>query len=164
MFYKSLPCGKKVQFFATKSAIFFNQLFFMFLFFRSCGKKKCNLIALLLHFYCTLRVLNFSFCFIVLSVFFQPCCTCCTFPNTPHDFWATSRRVCVRARMLRGAVCSAKSSAFFLPYLYPTVFMTINHKYSIPPPPPIPENPTLIGWVFFCPLRQCWRSSGCWPL
>ena len=86
MFYKSLSCGKKVQFFATKSAIFFNQLFFMFLFFRSCGKKKCNLIALLLHFYCTLRVLNFSFCFIVLSVFFRSCCTCCTFPNTPHDF------------------------------------------------------------------------------
>ena len=86
MFYKRLSFGKKVQFFVTKSAIFFNQLFFMFLFFRSCGKKKCNLIALLLHFYCTLRVLNFSFCFIVLSVFFQPCCTCCTFPNTPHDF------------------------------------------------------------------------------
>ena len=86
MFYKSLPCGKKVQFFATKSAIFFNQLFSMFLFFRSCGKKKCNLIALLLHFYCTLRVLNFSFCFIVLCVFFRPCCTCCTFPTTPHDF------------------------------------------------------------------------------
>ena len=86
MFYKSLSCGKKVQFFATKSAIFFNPLFFMFLFFRSCGKKKCNLIALLLHFYCTLRVLNFSFCFIVLCVFFRPCCTCCTFPTTPHDF------------------------------------------------------------------------------
>ncbi|EEV87728.1 hypothetical protein HMPREF0198_2122 [Cardiobacterium hominis ATCC 15826] len=86
MFYKGLPCGKKVQFFATKSAIFFNALFLIHLFFRVCGKKKCNMIALILHFYCTLRVLNFSFCFIVLSVFFRSCCTCCTFPDTPHDF------------------------------------------------------------------------------
>ena len=83
MFYKGLLCGKKVQFFATKSAIFFNALFLIHLFFRVCGKKKkcnmialilhfyCTFIALLLHFYCTLRVLNFSFCFIVLSVFFS---------------------------------------------------------------------------------------------
>ena len=54
MFYKGLLCGKKVQFFATKSAIFFNALFLIHLFFRVCGKKKvqhdCTFIALLLHF------------------------------------------------------------------------------------------------------------------
>ncbi len=25
-------------------------------------------------------------------------------------------------------------------------------------PPPIAQNPTLIGWVFFCPECQCWRG------
>lgn len=71
MFYKSLPCGKKVQFFATKSAIFFNLLFSMFLFFSVLWQKKvqsdCTFIALLLHFegsqffflfYCVMRIFS----------------------------------------------------------------------------------------------------------
>lgn len=54
MFYKSLSCGKKVQFFATKSAIFFNPLFFYVFIFSVLWQKKvqsdCTFIALLLHF------------------------------------------------------------------------------------------------------------------
>ena len=30
-------------------------------------------------------------------------------------------------------------------------------------PPPIPKIPTLIGWDFFCPFPQRWRSFRAWP-
>ena len=32
------------------------------------------------------------------------------------------------------------------------------------PPPPFTKIPTLIGWDFFCPERQCWRGFGYLPL
>ena len=105
MFYKSLPCGKKVQFFATKSAIFFNTLFLIHLFFRVCGKKKCNMIALILHFYCTLRVLNFSFCFIVLSVFFSAMLHMLHFSQYPPRLLNTvASRVRTRAHVTWGCL------------------------------------------------------------
>src|SRR5690554_3678199 len=34
---------------------------------------------------------------------------------------------------------------------------------QIPPAPPIPKIPTLIGWDFFCPFPQCWRGFRAWP-
>ena len=95
MFYKGLLCGKKVQFFATKSAIFFNALFLIHLFFRVCGKKKkCNMIALILHFYCTFIALllhfegsQFLFLFhCVKRIFFSHVAHVALFPIPPTTF------------------------------------------------------------------------------
>ena len=52
--FNGFICGKKVQYFAIKSAIFSNLLFLIRWKSGLCGKKKCNHIALILHFYCTL--------------------------------------------------------------------------------------------------------------
>lgn len=45
-----------------------------------------------------------------------------------------------------------------------TIWLGLRTPVRFPFPPPKPKIPTLIGWDFFCPERQCWRGFRPWPL